>query len=197
MRRSAGGLERRSLLRGAGALGLAAASGALRRAWAQDAMAGGAQARRRCPATTSGLSLGHAMLSIDGRPGHAVTVNGASPGPLLRLKEGQTVRLSVANTLDEESSIHWHGLMVPPPMDGVPGVSFPGIRPARPSATRSRSASRGTYWYHSHSGLQEQEGLYGPIIIDPPGPTRSSPIASMSWCCPTTASSTRTRSSCA
>jgi CopA family copper-resistance protein len=89
------------------------------------------------------------------------------PGPLIRLKEGDTVRLSVTNTLDEDTSIHWHGLLVPMEMDGVPGVSFPGIRAGETFVYEFPVKQSGTYWYHSHSGLQEQEGHYAPIIIDP------------------------------
>jgi CopA family copper-resistance protein len=86
---------------------------------------------------------------------------------LIRLKEGQTVRLSVRNTLAEETSIHWHGLLIPFQMDGVPGVSFPGIKPGETFVYEFKVKQSGTYWYHSHSGLQEAEGLYGPMVIDP------------------------------
>jgi CopA family copper-resistance protein len=92
------------------------------------------------------------------------------PGPLLRLKEGQTVRISVTNTLDEDTSIHWHGLLVPFQMDGVPGVAFPGIKAGETFTYEFPVIQSGTYWYHSHSGLQEQLGHYAPIIIDPAGP---------------------------
>lgn len=108
------------------------------------------------------------------RPGQtptpAIGVNGTVPAPLLRFKEGQRVRLAVSNTLDVESSIHWHGLLVPFPMDGVPGISFPGIKPRSTFVYEFPVVQAGTYWYHSHSGAQEQEGLYGPIVIDPAGP---------------------------
>ncbi len=99
-----------------------------------------------------------------------MTINGTVPGPLIRLKEGQHVRLSVTNTLDEDTSIHWHGLLVPFQMDGVPGVSFPGVKPGETFTYEFQVRQAGTYWYHSHSGLQEQMGHYGPIIIDPVGP---------------------------
>jgi CopA family copper-resistance protein len=96
-------------------------------------------------------------------------LNGTLPGPLLRLKEGQRVRIRVDNRLDEDTSIHWHGLIVPFEMDGVPGVSFPGIK-ARSAFTYDFPVKQsGTYWYHSHSGHQEQSGHYGPIVIDPAG----------------------------
>ncbi|HEX8232588.1 MAG TPA: copper resistance system multicopper oxidase [Caulobacteraceae bacterium] len=115
------------------------------------------------------LTVGHAHWSVDGRAGHAVAINGTVPAPLIRLKEGQDVRLSVRNRLGEDTSIHWHGLLVPFQMDGVPGVSFPGIRPGQTFVYEFPVIQSGTYWYHSHSGLQEQEGHYGPLVIDPKG----------------------------
>ena len=121
------------------------------------------------------LRVSHQMLRIDGQDRHAIGINGSVPAPLIRLREGTTVRLTVENTLDEETSLHWHGLLVPAAMDGVPGISFPGIA-ARSSFTYEFPVRQaGTYWYHSHSGLQEQVGLYGPIVIDPAG---ADPIAS-------------------
>ncbi len=113
------------------------------------------------------LEIGHSRFSVGGRSGHAVTVNGTLPAPLIRLREGQTVRLSVTNHLDEDSSIHWHGLLLPFEMDGVPGVSFPGIGPHQTYDYEFPVRQAGTYWYHSHSGLQEAIGLYGPMVIDP------------------------------
>jgi FtsP/CotA-like multicopper oxidase with cupredoxin domain len=113
------------------------------------------------------LTIGRGILPIDGRPARAVTVNGGVPGPLLRLRQGQRLQLTVINALDEESSLHWHGLLLPFQMDGVPGVSFPGI-PARGRFTYDFMVTQsGTYWYHSHSGLQELMGCYGPIVIEP------------------------------
>jgi CopA family copper-resistance protein len=159
-------VSRRQLLRSAGG-GLAA--GALFPGWAQSATPG----LSTLP-TMSGedikLTVGHGALKVDGRMGHAVTVNGTVPGPLIRLKEGQNVRLAISNTLAEETSIHWHGLLVPFAMDGVPGVSFPGIPAGQTFVYEFPIRQSGTYWYHSHSGLQEQEGHYGPIVIDPAGP---------------------------
>ncbi len=117
------------------------------------------------------LSVGHSRFETGGRSGHAITVNGTLPGPLIRLKEGQTVRIHVRNTLSgEDTSIHWHGLLLPHTMDGVPGLSFPGIRPREQFTYEFPVRQSGTYWYHSHTGLQEQSGLYGPIVIDPAGP---------------------------
>jgi CopA family copper-resistance protein len=117
-----------------------------------------------------GLEIGRTGVNIGGKLGHAVTVNGTLPAPLIRLREGQNLRIDVTNHLDEDSSIHWHGLLLPFQMDGVPGVSFPGIKPHQTFTYEFPVRQAGTYWYHSHSGLQEAIGLYGPIIIDPVGP---------------------------
>jgi CopA family copper-resistance protein len=116
------------------------------------------------------LIIGHTPVSIEDKTTHAVTINGTVPGPLLRLKEGQRVRISVTNTLDEDTSIHWHGLLVPTEMDGVPGVSFPGIPPGETFVYEFPIIQSGTYWYHSHSGLQEAEGHYAPIVIESANP---------------------------
>ncbi|PLR28091.1 copper resistance system multicopper oxidase [Caulobacter zeae] len=168
MRISRGALDRRRFLRSLAILGGGAALADLLPAWALPA-----RAAERSPAALSGedihLKIGHATLSVDGRASHAVTINGTVPGPLIRLKEGQTVRLHVSNGLEEETSIHWHGLLVPFEMDGVPGVSFPGIKPGETFVYEFKVKQSGTFWYHSHSGLQEQVGHYGPMIIDPAG----------------------------
>ncbi|BCB07679.1 copper oxidase [Vreelandella venusta] len=105
-------------------------------------------------------------MPIDGQEAKPITINGTSPGPLIRLKEGQDAVLRVTNLLDESTSIHWHGLILPPEMDGVPGVSFAGIAPGETFTYRFPVRQNGTYWYHSHSGLQEQLGHAGPLIID-------------------------------
>jgi CopA family copper-resistance protein len=160
-------LNRRKLLERALVLGGGATIGALFPPWARSLAAG-------IPAEMSTLSgneiklvIAHAPITIDGKEGHAVTINGTVPGPLLRLKEGQRVKISVTNNLDVDTSIHWHGLLVPPAMDGVPGVSFPGIRPGETFVYDFPVIQSGTYWYHSHSGLQEAEGHYAPIVIEP------------------------------
>ncbi len=116
------------------------------------------------------LIVGAGERIVQGRRGHGVAVNGSVPGPLIRLREGQNVQLNVTNHLDEDTSIHWHGLLVPFQYDGVPGVSFPGIKPHETFRYQFPIRQAGTYWYHSHSGLQEQSGHYGPLIIDPAGP---------------------------
>jgi CopA family copper-resistance protein len=113
------------------------------------------------------LTIGHMPHTVDGKKGQAIGINGSVPGPIIRLKEGQEVLLRVTNELDESSSIHWHGILLPFQMDGVPGVSFDGIEPGTTFEYRYKVRQNGTYWYHSHSGLQEQLGHYGPLIIDP------------------------------
>ncbi|WP_293645299.1 copper resistance system multicopper oxidase [Sphingopyxis sp. RIFCSPHIGHO2_12_FULL_65_19] len=116
------------------------------------------------------LKIAHRMLTIDGKTSHAIGINGTIPGPLVRLKEGTDARIHVTNALDgEDSSIHWHGLILPFHMDGVPGISFPGIAPGKSFTYEFPVRQSGTYWYHSHSGLQEQVGHYGPLVIDPAG----------------------------
>ncbi|MFO6446037.1 copper resistance system multicopper oxidase [Erythrobacter sp. NE805] len=165
-------LTRRRLLAGAGAAtGLAAMP-----AWAQGhslhSMKGGTPIRvgfDEVGGTVIDLAVGHGPRMVQGRKGHGIAVNGSVPGPLIRLKEGQTVRLNVTNHLDEDTSIHWHGLLLPFHMDGVPGISFPGIKPGQTFSYEFPIRQSGTYWYHSHSGLQEQQGHYGPLIIDPAG----------------------------
>ncbi len=116
------------------------------------------------------LTIGEAPVVIADRRATATGINGTVPGPLVRLKEGQRVVLNVANRLAEDSSIHWHGLLLPTNMDGVPGLSFDGIPPGGSYRYEFNVRQNGTYWYHSHSGLQEQTGVYGPLIIDPEGP---------------------------
>ena len=117
------------------------------------------------------LAVGQGAIEVAGRSGHAFAVNGSVPGPLVRLKEGEAATLRVANHLAQDTSIHWHGLLLPFQFDGVPGVSFPGIKPGETFVYELPALRQsGTYWWHSHSDLQEQAGHYGPIIIDPAGP---------------------------
>jgi CopA family copper-resistance protein len=111
------------------------------------------------------LRIGETPMNVTGNTRIAMTVNGSIPAPTLHWKEGDTVTLRVANTLDEDTSIHWHGILLPANMDGVPGLSFHGIRPGETYVYRFKVRQAGTYWYHSHSGFQEQRGLYGPLVI--------------------------------
>jgi FtsP/CotA-like multicopper oxidase with cupredoxin domain len=163
-------IDRRQLMRGAtlGAGGLAMS--AFLPGWAQSAAPGLAKPLPTVSGPEIALSIDHLMLTIDGRTSHGIGINGTVPAPLVRLKEGQKARLAVTNNLDEDSSIHWHGLILPFHMDGVPGVSFPGIKPRSTFVYEFPVKQSGTYWYHSHSGLQEQMGHYGPMVIDPAGP---------------------------
>jgi CopA family copper-resistance protein len=138
-------------------------------AWAQGVSAGIAPSLPTLSGPDIRLTIAQQMMMVDGRESHAIGINGTIPGPLLRLRQGQRARIGVVNDLDEDSSIHWHGLLLPFQMDGVPGISFPGIRPRSTFTYDFPVVQAGTYWYHSHSGLQEQMGHYGPIIIDPEG----------------------------
>lgn len=113
------------------------------------------------------LFIERKTIDIGGRPSSAITINGGIPGPLIRMREGRNALIRVHNRLDESTSIHWHGLLVPFTMDGVPGVSFEGIDSGTTFEYRYPVRQNGTYWYHSHSGLQEQLGHYGQLIIDP------------------------------
>ncbi|MBJ6984689.1 copper resistance system multicopper oxidase [Luteimonas sp. MC1750] len=114
------------------------------------------------------LSIGRSPADFTGRPRLATTVNGSLPGPTLRMREGDNVLLRVANRLRHDwTSIHWHGLLLPANMDGVPGLSFDGIAPGEAWEYRFDVRQSGTYWYHSHSMFQEQAGLYGALVIDP------------------------------
>jgi len=121
---------------------------------------------RTLTGTDFDLFIGETPLNITGKTRYAKTINAGLPGPLLRWKEGDTVTLRVKNRLSEPTSVHWHGIILPANMDGVPGLSFHGIEPDDTYVYSFKIKQNGTYWYHSHSGLQEQEGVYGPIIID-------------------------------
>jgi len=112
------------------------------------------------------LFIGETPVNFTGSPRTAMTINGSLPGPLLRWREGDTVTLRVRNRLKDSTSIHWHGILLPANMDGVPGLSFHGIEPGGVYVYQFKVRQHGTYWYHSHSGLQEQAGVYGPLVID-------------------------------
>jgi len=161
-------MQQKSLTR-RGALGLGGALAALSmapRTWAQAA-----QSRAGGPKVFD-LTLEHRMVDITGTPRTAMAINGQIPGPALRFREGEEVIINVANKLREDTSIHWHGLLLPSEQDGVPGVSdgFQGIPAGTSHQYRFPLKQAGTYWYHSHSATQEQSGIYGPIIIEPKRP---------------------------
>ncbi|MES2067458.1 MAG: copper resistance system multicopper oxidase [Pseudomonadota bacterium] len=168
-------MNRRQLLRGATLTGGGLALAAWMPAWAQSVSPGLTAPLPMVSGEDITLKIARQTMMIDGRASKAIGINGTVPAPLIRLREGQNVRLHVVNDLDEDSSIHWHGLLVPTQFDGVPGLSFPGIKPRSTFTYEFPIRQSGTYWYHSHSGLQEQLGHYGPIVIDPTG---TDPIAS-------------------
>lgn len=140
------------------------ALGARHLTWASASSIGG-------PAVLSGtlfnLEIEAHAVNLTGSPRPATLVNGQLPAPLLRWREGDWIELRVTNRLPTPTSIHWHGVIVPADMDGVPGLSFEGIPPGQTFTYRFKVNQSGTYWYHSHSRFQEQTGLYGPIVIEP------------------------------
>jgi CopA family copper-resistance protein len=159
-------LPRRLLLKRAAVLGLLATVERLVPAYAL-ASAADAGSQTSLSGDVIDLTIGEQLFRLDGRTGMAMTINGTIPGPVIRLKEGQHVTLRVTNRLTESTSIHWHGILLPPEMDGVPGVSFGGIEPGTTFTYRFPIKQSGTYWFHSHSGGQELLGMYAPMIIDP------------------------------
>lgn len=170
-------LDRRALLGGALAIGGSTAASLLFPQWARAQTAHHDHLAHGNPGDflagqDIALAIARTPFTLGKRTAYATTVNGTLPGPMIRLREGQDVRLSVTNHLDEDSSIHWHGLLLPFQMDGVPGISFPGIRPHETFTYAFPVRQAGTYWYHSHSGGQEATGLIGPIVIDPSGGER-------------------------
>ncbi|WP_426664370.1 copper resistance system multicopper oxidase [Rhodanobacter aciditrophus] len=156
-------LSRRRFVQGLALGGVAAGLG-LR---AGTAPAQATVTRRELRGTHFELSVAELPVDFTGRKRLATVVNGQLPAPLLRWREGDTVTLKVSNRLRVPTSIHWHGILLPFGMDGVPGISFPGIAPGESFTYRFPVRQSGTYWYHSHSGFQEQTGLYGPLVIEP------------------------------
>ncbi|MDT0630758.1 copper resistance system multicopper oxidase [Rubrivirga litoralis] len=170
-------MDRRLFLRNASAVGALAGLSALTPAWARPALAAGpARAAGLAPTRRAGglveydLTIDRTPVTFNGRTGSAVTMNGSVPGPLLRFTEGDEAVIRVHNRLDEQTSVHWHGLILPNAMDGVPKVNFPGIEARSTFEYRFPIRQFGTYWCHSHSAFQEQQGHYAPLVIDPAGP---------------------------
>ena len=165
-------LTRRRFVQGLASAGAVAALGLPRHAWAVRSPG----AAEVLAGTEFDLRVGETLVNYTGVVRPAVTINGSLPAPLLRWKEGTTVSLRVRNELPRgsihgpDTSIHWHGILLPANMDGVPGMSFDGIRPGESFLYRFDVKQAGTYWYHSHSGFQEQGGMYGPLVIDPIAP---------------------------
>jgi CopA family copper-resistance protein len=139
------------------------------RLFAADARMNAPQTPRVLSGTDFDLTIGTTPMAFTGRLQPTTSVNGSVPAPTLRWREGTTVTLRIHNRLPTTSSIHWHGIRLPFQMDGVPGISFPGIPPGETFTAEFPVRQSGTYWYHSHSRFQEQTGLYGAIIIDPAG----------------------------
>lgn len=159
--------SRRRFVTGLAATGVLAGLGA-RGVWAEGSVRQPWSALR---GTDFDLRIGETGVNITGRDATALTVNGSLPAPTLHWREGDVVRLRVTNTSShEDASIHWHGIILPANMDGVPGLSFHGIRPRETYTYRFQVGQGGTYWYHSHSAFQEQKGLYGPLLIQPREP---------------------------
>jgi len=156
-------LPRRRFVQGLALGGVAAALG-LR---GGELFAQQAASRAELAGTHFDLTIGELTVDFTGHRRIATVVNGQLPAPLLRWRQGDTISLRVRNRLPVTSSIHWHGIVLPADMDGVPGLSFAGIPPGGEYLYRFTVNQSGTYWYHSHSRFQEQTGLYGPIVIEP------------------------------
>lgn len=165
--RSTMSVSRRRFVQGLAAGGvLLGVSAPLRHVLAQDVIASGTAAPV-LRGTQFDLVVAESPVNFTGKAAVATTINGTLPAPTLRWKEGETVTIRVTNRLAVPTSIHWHGIILPFQMDGVPGISFNGIAPGETFTYRFKVQQSGTYWYHSHSGFQEQTGMFGAIIIDP------------------------------
>ncbi|MCF6236362.1 MAG: copper resistance system multicopper oxidase [Gammaproteobacteria bacterium] len=161
-------LPRRQFVQGLAAGGaLLGLSTWLKPAWAEQSNATTTGAAPILSGTEFDLTITEMPVNFTGSPRMATTINGSIPAPTLRWREGETVTIRVTNRMSVSTSIHWHGILLPYQMDGVPGISFPGIAPGETFTYRFKVEQYGTYWYHSHSGFQEQTGMYGAIIIDP------------------------------
>jgi CopA family copper-resistance protein len=156
-------LSRRRFVEGVALTGIGAAGGQ----FGFVGRAAAVEAQKTLTGNQLDLTIGTVPIDITGRARVATAVNGSVPAPILRFREGETVTINVTNRLGEPSSIHWHGVRLPNNMDGVPGLTFKGIMPGETFTYRFPIVQSGTYWYHSHSGMQEQTGLYGPLIFEP------------------------------
>ncbi len=166
-----GTLSRRHFVRGLATGGVVAALSPLARAMSHmSANARESAATGNAPVlsgTEFHLTVSEAIVNFTGTPRVATVINGTIPGPTLQLREGDDVTIHVRNNLNEDTSIHWHGIILPYQMDGVPGISFRGIPPGQTFTYRFKVNQTGTYWYHSHSGMQEQTGMFGAIRVLP------------------------------
>lgn len=160
-------ITRRKLLSTAKVLGGALALQNTLPAWARSGRETDLSGLKALSGSTFDLNVASNTSTIEGKIGSSILVNGQLPAPLLRWREGDNITLRVTNHLQVDTSIHWHGILLPFEMDGVPGVTYPGIKPGQTFTYEFPLKQAGTYWYHSHSGLQEQLGHYGPIVIEP------------------------------
>ncbi|MGC4418864.1 MULTISPECIES: copper resistance system multicopper oxidase [Cupriavidus] len=164
-------LPRRRFVQGLAAGGVMAGLSALGgTAWAQSSGLPQSASSGTAPVLTGtefDLVIAESVVNFTGTPRVATTINGMLPGPTLRWRQGDTVTIRVTNQLREHTSIHWHGIILPFQMDGVPGISFAGIAPGETFTYQFKVEQTGSYWYHSHSGFQEMTGVYGGIVIDP------------------------------
>ncbi|AOY97623.1 MULTISPECIES: copper resistance system multicopper oxidase [Cupriavidus] len=164
-------LPRRRFVQGLAAGGVMAGLSALGgTAWAQSSGLPESASSGTAPVLTGtefDLVIAESVVNFTGTPRVATTINGMLPGPTLRWRQGDTVTIRVTNQLREHTSIHWHGIILPFQMDGVPGISFAGIAPGETFTYQFKVEQTGSYWYHSHSGFQEMTGVYGGIVIDP------------------------------
>ena len=160
-------LSRRRLVQGATLLGAGAAMG-----WPHPASAALSTGENGPPILRGNrfdLRLDRVTVNKTGTPTWANAINGTVPGPVLHWKQGDVVTLNVTNNLPEMTGLHWHGIILPNDMDGVPGLEFPGIKPGETFTYRFPVLQSGTYWYHSHMGYQEQKGAFGGLVIEPSG----------------------------
>ena len=157
---NAGQISRRVLLKRTVALGLLAAVEWFVPAYAKRNTTANPGSLTSLSGEVIDLTISEQWFRLDGRTGMAMTINGTIPGPVIRLKEGQSATFRVTNRLKDDTSIHWHGLLLPPEMDGVPGVSFAGIKPDATFTYHFLVKQSGTYWFYSRFGGQELAGMY-------------------------------------
>ncbi len=158
---------RRRFVQGLAAGGVLASLSPLMRSAHAAAEVGAQRGAPVLTGTEFNLEVAELPVNFTGAPRMATAINGSIPAPTLRWREGDEITIRVTNRLREATSIHWHGIILPFQMDGVPGISFAGIPPGETFTYRFKVEQSGTYWYHSHSGMQEQTGMYGAIVIDP------------------------------
>ncbi|MCF6325006.1 MAG: copper resistance system multicopper oxidase [Gammaproteobacteria bacterium] len=175
-------MTRRRFVKGVAAGAMLASSGMMGRfSWANSNLKAA-----ELSGTEFDLEVSPLPVNFTGTASTATAINGLVPGPILKIKEGDTVTIRVTNRLDEMTTIHWHGIILDAEMDGVPGISFPGIEPGETFVHKFKVVQHGTYWYHAHT-LHEQTGMYGALIIEPldqsdePEVDRDYPVVLSDW----------------